>query len=147
MKKFIDALVAVDDCFNTAIVDDDFPRVKSVMHRCLNEVAQDLISLRGVPIVCLCGSTKFKEEYETWNHNLTMKGCIVLSVGSFIHADKHFVTVDEKLALDDLHKRKIDLADTVYIINPKGYIGDSTRSEIEYAQKRNKDIQYLEPVK
>ena len=48
--------------------------------------------------------------------------------------------------LDDMHKRKIDMADAIYVINVGGYIGESTRSEIEYAQRNGKIVYYLEPV-
>lgn len=102
-------------------------------------------------IVCLCGSTRFYDEFQQANYDLTMKGLIVLSVGFYPHA-KHGhgegVGHDsaEKLALDNLHKRKIDLADWVYVLNVGGYIGESTRSEIEYAEKIDRPVRYLEPV-
>ena len=48
--------------------------------------------------------------------------------------------------LDDMHKRKIDMADEIFVINVGGYIGDSTRSEIEYAVKNGKKVNYLEKV-
>jgi len=47
--------------------------------------------------------------------------------------------------LDDMHKRKIDMADSIFVINVGGYIGESTRSEIEYAKKNGRGVQYLEP--
>ena len=97
-------------------------------------------------IICLCGSTKFKQEFIEANFHETMKGHIVLSVGWFSHADGDIYTPtpDEKIALDELHKRKIDLADEVFVINIDGYIGESTRSEIEYAKAQGKPIKYLE---
>ena len=49
--------------------------------------------------------------------------------------------------LDNMHKRKIDMADSIYVINVGGYIGESTRSEIEYATRNGKDVEYLEPLK
>lgn len=49
-----------------------------------------------------------------------------------------------KEMLDDMHKRNIDMADSIYVINVCGYIGESTRSEIEYAQNHGKKISYLE---
>ncbi|MCE1273866.1 MAG: hypothetical protein LWW75_04985 [Chlorobiales bacterium] len=79
-----------------------------------------------------------------------MDGKIVLSVGFFMHAtgNRHGehvgCTPEQKIALDELHKRKIDLADEVLILNVGGYIGDSTRSELEYAQRLGKTIRYLE---
>ena len=45
-----------------------------------------------------------------------------------------------------MHKRKIDMADEIYVINVGGYIGSSTRSEIEYAQSHGKGIRYLEEL-
>ena len=49
-----------------------------------------------------------------------------------------------KEMLDDMHKRKIDMADEIFVINVGGYIGDSTRSEIEYAKAHGKKVKYLE---
>jgi hypothetical protein len=101
-------------------------------------------------IICLCGSTRFKEAFDEANYQETMKGKIVLSVGFFMHAtnNKHGedigVTPEQKIKLDILHKRKIDLADEVYILNVGGYIGESTKSELEYARKHNKRILFLE---
>ena len=46
--------------------------------------------------------------------------------------------------LDDMHKRKIDMADEIFVINVGGYIGDSTQSEIDYAAKAGKSIRFLE---
>ena len=102
-------------------------------------------------IVCLCGSTKFYKEFQHWNYILTMRGKIVLSVGFYAHATEEAhgehigCTEEDKIKLDALHKRKIDLADEVFVINLGGYIGDSTRSEIEYANKNGKFVTYLEP--
>lgn len=101
-------------------------------------------------VITLCGSTRFKNEFMQVQKELTLKGNIVISVGEFIHADGQFgntITPDIKEMLDDMHKRKIDMADEIYVINVGGYIGTSTRSEIEYAQKTNKKVNYLEPGK
>jgi hypothetical protein len=101
-------------------------------------------------VVCLCGSTRFKEAFDEANYLETMAGRIVLSVGFFMHAtgNKHGESVgatpNQKIALDELHKRKIDLADEVLVLNVGGYIGDSTRSEIKYAEEHNKPIRWLE---
>ena len=76
---------------------------------------------------------------------LTLQGNIVISVGLFGHSGDEEVWADGvKTMLDDMHKRKIDMADGIYIINPGGYIGESTRNEIEYARKQGKTIEYLE---
>lgn len=96
-------------------------------------------------IVCLCGSTKFKQAFIEANFKETMAGRIVLSVGWFSHTDGNIYqpTPEEKLALDELHKRKIDLCDEVYVLDVDGYIGDSTRSEIRYAHATGKPIRFL----
>lgn len=98
-------------------------------------------------IICLCGSTKFKYNFIRANFELTMQGIIVLTVGWFTHSDleRYLPTNEEKTALDELHLRKIDLADEVKVINVNGYIGESTRREIEYAKKHGKPVSYLYP--
>jgi hypothetical protein len=101
----------------------------------------------GLPeIVCLCGSTKFKKEFLEEAKKEAIKECIVLSVGWFSHADGNVLPEGMKEKLDELHKRKLDLCDRVTVINVGGYIGESTRSEIEYATKLGKPITYLEEV-
>ena len=116
-------------------------------------------TVRQAPkIVCLCGSTRFYEKFMEANHLETMAGRIVLSVGFFMHrpdtahgahgahSETLGCTPEQKLALDELHKRKIDLCDEVYVLNVGGYIGESTRSEIEYADAHGKPVRYLEPA-
>ena len=95
------------------------------------------------PVITLCGSTRFKEDFERVNRELTLQGNIVISVGCFGHAGDSF-TDEQKEMLDDIHKRKIDMADEIYVINRNHYIGASTRSEIEYAVANNKRIRYME---
>lgn len=82
-----------------------------------------------------------------------MKGKIVLSVGFYPHSTEeagHGEGVghdsEQKVLLDELHKRKIDVADRVLVLNVGGYIGSSTRSEIEYAEWFEKPIDYLVPL-
>lgn len=94
-------------------------------------------------IVCLCGSTKFKKEFEQIMMEESLKGNIVLSVGCFAHYDEIRLSKDEKKDLDELHRNKIDMADEIIIINVKGYIGESTRNEIKYAKETGKPIRYL----
>ena len=90
-------------------------------------------------IITLCGSTKFKDEFIAEQKRLTLEGNIVISVGLFGHSGDNEVWSEEtKMMLDDMHKRKIDLADEIFVINVDGYIGASTRSEIEYALKNQK---------
>ena len=100
----------------------------------------------GYRVVTLCGSTRFREAFLREQKRLTLAGCIVLSVGLFGHSgDGEVFTEGTKEMLDDMHKRKIDMADGIFVINVGGYIGESTRSEIEYAMRTGKDVAYLEP--
>jgi hypothetical protein len=103
-------------------------------------------------VITLCGSTKFKDEFLKVQKDLSLKGNIVISVGLFGHSGDSEVweNMDEgtitktKEMLDDMHKRKIDMSDEIFVINVNGYIGDSTKSEIEYAIKTGKKVNYLE---
>ena len=103
-------------------------------------------------VITLCGSTRFRDEFMEAQKRLTLEGNIVISVGLFGHSGDNEVweNMDEgtltktKEMLDDMHKRKIDMADEIYVINVGGYIGDSTRSEIEYASATGKCVRFLE---
>lgn len=101
-------------------------------------------------VVCLCGSTRFMEAFFDAGWNETLAGKIVLSVGVCKHAEHHGA---EELgpevveALDELHLRKIDMADEVLILNVNGYIGKSTSNELRYAREKGKVIRFLEPDK
>lgn len=98
-------------------------------------------------VITLCGSTKFKDAYMAAQKDLTLKGNIVISVGLFGHSgDDEVWTEGTKRMLDDMHKRKIDMADEIFVINVGGYIGESTKSEIEYARKNGKKVNYLVPI-
>ncbi len=102
-------------------------------------------------VITLCGSTRFKDEFMEVQKQLTLAGNIVISVGLFGNSGDSEVweNMDEgtltrtKQMLDDMHKRKIDMADSIYVINPGGYIGESTRLEIEYAIDHGKRVFYL----
>ena len=101
--------------------------------------------VKNYKVITLCGSTKFKDKFLEVQKDLTLKGNIVISVGLFGHSgDNEVWTEGTKEMLDDMHKRKIDMADEIFVINVNGYIGESTKSEIEYALKTNKKINYLE---
>jgi hypothetical protein len=113
-------------------------------------------------IICLCGSTRFTDEMLVKQWELTKKGYIVLSwcalpakyyehiqiaLGIYTFTDEHAHIGDiegVKGIVDEVHKRKIDLADIVYIMNVGGYVGKSTKEEIRYAIKHDKDLQWLE---
>ena len=118
------------------------PLIKYVYEEC-----QDLDKMiQNYKIVTLCGSTRFKEQFLEAQKHLTLEGCIVISVGLFGHSgDDDVWKPGVKEMLDDMHLRKIDLADEVFVINVGGYIGESTRREIAYAEKTGKTVKYLEP--
>lgn len=123
----------------------------------------------GFPtIVCLCGSTRFLDAFQEANYRETMAGKIVLSIGFAGRLEKKLVIIDgcmgpqecevlvarsgqqfdctleQKKALDRLHFRKIELSDEVLILNVGGYIGESTRRELDYARNLGKVIRFLE---
>ena len=103
-------------------------------------------------VITLCGSTRFKDAFMEAQKQLTLDGNIVISVGLFEHSgdnevwegmDEGTVTATKEM-IDDMHKHKIDMADEIYVINVDGYKGDSTRSEIEYAEQHGKKVNYLQ---
>ena len=103
-------------------------------------------------VITLCGSTRFKDEFMEAQKRLTLEGNIVISVGLFGHSgdDEVWESMVEgtltktKEMLDEMHKRKIDMADEIFVINVDGYIGESTRSEINYAMEKGMPVRYLE---
>ena len=96
-------------------------------------------------VITLCGSTKFYDDFIRIQKELTLNGIIVISVGFFGRSDEtEVLSTETKEMLDDMHKRKIDMADEIFVINKNGYIGSSTRSEIEYAEATGKKVNYLE---
>lgn len=108
------------------------------------------------PIVTtLCGSTRFSEAFALANMHLSMLGRIVISVAMFGHTDQpqgsQYLCGDGasshpgKQALDTLHFRKIDLSDGIYVVNPAGYIGESTRREVSYARRLGKTVEWMFP--
>lgn len=110
-------------------------------------------SQKRYPVVTLCGSTRFKEAFMDAQKKLTLEGYIVISVGMFGHSgdDEVWENMDEgtltktKEMLDDMHKRKIDMADEIFVINVGDYIGESTKSEIAYARAHDIPVRFLEP--
>jgi len=100
-------------------------------------------------IVCLCGSTRFMNAFRRASLEETLGRKIVLSIGCNLR-DSDFETFTQehlaeiKVELDELHLRKIDLADEVLILNVGGYIGESTRNELNYAKEKGKKIRFLE---
>jgi hypothetical protein len=119
----------------------------------VNDSIEIAHTIKKPTVVCLCGSTRFYDAFQRANYEETMKGNIVLSVGFCAHAKDEMervhsqdvgITPQQKAELDELHKRKIDLADEILVLNVGGYIGESTASEIHYARLLGKGIRYLE---
>ncbi len=137
----------------------------------------DYISISRPEIVCLIGSSRFMREHTEAQKKLTLEGKIVLPMGMFGHYEPGFdMEGPIKKMLDELHFRKIDLADSIYVVNPKigicptckkmpitwsmghytdccgipiqvvAYIGESTRRELAYAKKLGKNIYSLNPL-
>lgn len=101
-------------------------------------------------VVCICGSTRFSEQFQAANFKETLDGKIVLTIGCDLKSDAELFggwgtkeVTAIKAKLDDLHLRKIDLADEILVLNVGQYIGSSTRHEIEYAKSMGKRIRYL----
>lgn len=101
-------------------------------------------------IVCICGSTRFADEMSAANRDLTFAGVIVVAPGVLQRAEDReagaSISDEQKTALDALHLRKIDLADRVLVVNPGGYVGESTSREIAYARATGKPISFTDPV-
>ena len=96
-------------------------------------------------VITLCGSTRFKKEFLDAQARLTLEGYIVLSVCIYGHEDSEFkVDADQKRMLDNMHLRKIDLSDEIFVVNVGGYIGETTAAEIEYARRNGRTVRYLE---
>jgi len=103
---------------------------------------------KDAPVVCLCGSSKFKDEINAENSRLTMEGNVVISLGLFGHTDLPDYdwstdATDLKTKLDQLHFQKIRMSERVHVVDPNGYIGESTRREIAYAESLGKEISYM----
>ena len=93
------------------------------------------------PIITLCGSTKFKDEFFNVQKELSLKGYVVLSLGLFGHSGDSEAW-SKKNVLDEIHKQKIDMSSSIFVIDVGGYIGESTKSEIEYAQNKRKKVYF-----
>jgi hypothetical protein len=140
-------------CSDCGDLDGCHLRSRLVRFRDAHQTMRDEFKKYGVTVprvVCLCGSTRFSEAFRTMNLRETLAGNIVLTVGCDTKSDSALFTgpmaAEIKDSLDTLHKRKIDLADEILVLNVGGYVGDSTRSEIDYARRTGKAVRYLEPL-
>lgn len=109
----------------------------------------DTTKIENVKVVTLCGSSRFKSKIIEVGEKLALSGVAVLSLSLFGHADNKFgsvITPSIKESLDYAHMKKIMMSDSIFVINVGGYIGESTKREIEFAKLLGKPIEYLEPV-
>jgi len=102
------------------------------------------MSEKAGKVITLCGSSKFKEDFDRVNEELTMKGNVVFSLGVFGHAKGIEHSKETVEQLKKIHFKKIDLSDKIYVVNKDGYIGESTRIEINYAETNGKEVEYME---
>lgn len=98
------------------------------------------------PVITLCGSTKFKDDFMRVAEDLEFKGNLVINLAAFSHSGGKVPSEEDKKMFDLIHRQKIDMSDMIYVINKNGYIGESTRSEIEYAKEHGKEVLYMEPM-
>ena len=101
---------------------------------------------RGGEFICICGSTKHKDKIQEVQRELTLKGYIVLGMHLFSQNEGIELTKDQIDMLKEQHKLKIGLCDSIYVVNQDGYVGESTKEEIEYAISKGKKIMSLEPL-
>lgn len=132
------------------IIDDDWIQVFSYIQSLESQLKVEWD--KRVKVICLCGSTRFIEQMLIKQWELTKQGFIVLTwcalPDSYFQGEDRTHVGDQegvKEIVDEVHKRKIDLSDEVFVLNIGGYIGESTRSEIKYAKAHGKPILYLEP--
>jgi hypothetical protein len=106
------------------------------------EVRNILFGGKYMRVITLCGSTKFKKQFREAEANLTLQGNIILSLGFFEQSEGIQITKDQEKLFEELHYRKIDMSDEIFVIDVDGYIGFSTGKEIEYAKSKGKNISF-----
>ncbi|MCL2748600.1 MAG: hypothetical protein FWE50_00820 [Alphaproteobacteria bacterium] len=95
-------------------------------------------------VITMCGSLKFESDIRYWSEKLALEGNCVLSIIYPTADDKDAYTPEQHKQLDTEHKKKIDMSDAIFVVNKNGYIGSSTKDEIDYAKARGKEILFLE---
>jgi hypothetical protein len=121
--------------------EDKSDKISNVIHIYCTAGADliDKLTNKKYKVITLCGSTKFKDEFIDMQKLLTLQGNIVLTVGLFGHSgDDEVWEPGVKEKMDDMHKQRIDMSDEIFVINVNGYIGESTKAEIEYAKSKGK---------
>jgi [ribosomal protein S18]-alanine N-acetyltransferase len=96
----------------------------------------------GMKVITLCGSTRFKKQFEEVNADLTRQGNVVISLAFFEKSEGMDITEEEAAIFEKVHFHKIDLANEIFVIDVDRYIGSSTRTEIQYAEQHGKAVRY-----
>jgi len=127
----------------------EYPDYTQASHALKRTTAEQGLAQAKFKTITLCGSTKFKEEFDYYNKKFTIEGHVVFSVGFFRHELDSGVEMDTKLheSLMAIHRRKIFLSDEVFVINKNGYIGSGLFEEITYANSLCKSVVYMEVPK
>lgn len=143
-KMKFDTTTLID--FGTHLTMHDIDQIISLFQAYLKDYVK--LSKDFPKIICLCGSTRFVDYYNHWRKEFTLQGYIVLGIELVVpqthQQDPQHNDYATKKMLDELHMRKTDLADEVFVLNVGGYIGESTRNEINYAESIGKTVKYLE---
>jgi len=94
-------------------------------------------------IITVCGSMRFIKEMMEITEKVELQGnCMLIPIYNPNRPDKDSFTEEEALVIDNMHKERIKLADAILVVNVDGYIGNSTKSEIEFAKQLNKEVIY-----
>lgn len=93
-------------------------------------------------VITVCGSYKFKKEMNEITEKMALNGNCMLTPIELTKPNKEAYTKEEALMIDKMHKEKIKLSDAILVVNVNGYIGNSTKSEIEFAKSLNKEVLY-----
>jgi hypothetical protein len=94
-------------------------------------------------VITLCGSMRFREDFERLDADLTLAGHVVLTPTALDPSRE--ITAEERARLGRIHLQRIAMSDEVLIVNVGDYVGDSTRREIEHARSRGIPVSFLEP--
>ena len=113
------------------------------MMGCMSLGSAHPVASETAEIVCICGSLRFSEEIRAAERELTLAGFIVVAP---VVVGKQ-VTDAQRAAMGAQHLRKIDLANRILIVNPGGYIGESTSREIAYARDAGKPVSFSHPIR
>lgn len=122
----------------------DYHQVRKINYAALIDKRKDKIETyipNNYRVITLCGSTKFKKEFINVQRQLSLLGYIVISVDCFGHGEDE-LTMEDRIMLNDMHKRKILMADEIMVIDKNNYIGKSTKSEIEFAKVNSISIYF-----